>query len=184
VTRRTIPGDEAVNMEPSTVTTLAGYARARTELRELLADATPAALRRRSAGTRWTNEQLLFHLVFGYMIVQALVPLVRVMSRMPLPIQRGFAALLNAGTAPFDVVNYWGSRFAATWFNRNRMVAKLDRVLESLARTLTSAPDVRLQRTMRFPDRWDPFFEREMSLAEVYAYPTRHFDFHRRQLSL
>ncbi|HEU4807642.1 MAG TPA: DinB family protein [Homoserinimonas sp.] len=171
-------------VEPSTVTTLAGYARARIELRELLADATPADLRRRTIGTRWTNEQMLFHLVFGYMIVQALIPLVRVVSRLPRPFQRGFAALLNAGTAPFDVVNYWGSRFAATYFNHNRMAAKLDRVLDSLARTLTRAPEARLRRTMRFPDRWDPFFEPEMSIAEVYAYPTKHFDFHRRQLSL
>lgn len=170
--------------EPRTVATLAGYARARTELRELLADATPVALRRATIGTRWTNEQLLFHLVFGYMVVQALIPLVRVVSRLPRPFQRGFAALLNAGTVPFDFVNYWGSVFAATWFNRNRMVAKLDRVLESLARTLTRAPDARLQRTMRFPNRWDPFFEPEMTLAEVYAYPTKHFDFHRRQLSI
>lgn len=170
--------------EPSTVTTLAGYARARTELRELLADATPADLRRRTIGTRWTNEQLLFHLLFGYMVVQALIPLVRVVSRLPLPFQRGFAGLLNAGTVPFDFVNYWGSVFAATWFNRKRMAAKFDRVLESLARSLTSAPEARLRRTMQFPDRWDPFFEPEMSLAEVYSYPTKHFDFHRRQLSL
>ena len=57
--------------EPSTVATLAGYARARSELSELLADVTPDQLRRRSIGTRWTNEQLLFHLVFGYMVTQA-----------------------------------------------------------------------------------------------------------------
>jgi hypothetical protein len=170
--------------EPSTVATLAGYARARNELRELLADATPDQLRRRSIGTRWTNEQLLFHLVFGYMVVQALIPLVRVVSRLPRPIGRGFGALLNAGTVPFDFVNYWGSVFAATWFNHRRMAAKFDRVLESLARSLRAAPASRLQRTMPFPDRWDPFFDAEMSLAEVYAYPTEHFDFHRRQLSL
>jgi hypothetical protein len=169
---------------PSTVTTLAGYARNRAELRELLADATPAALRSPSIGTRWTNEQLLFHLVFGYMIVQALIPLVRVVSRLPQPVGRAFAALLNAGTVPFDVVNYWGSRFAATWFNHNRMAAKFDRVLESLARTLRNAPESRLNRSMAFPTRWDPFFQAEMTLAEVYAYPIQHFDFHRRQLDL
>lgn len=166
------------------VSILAGYARNRTELRELLADASPADLRRPSTGTRWTNEELLFHLVFGYMIVQALIPLVRVVSRLPLPFQRGFAALLNAGTVPFDVVNYWGSRFAATYFNHNRMAAKLDRVLESLARSLRAAPESRLQRAMPFPTRWDPFFETRMTLAQLYAYPTKHFDFHRRQLSL
>ena len=171
-------------MDASTAATLAGYARARAEMRELLAGATPDDLRRRSNGTRWTNEQLLFHLVFGYMVVQALIPLVRVVSRLPLTIQRGFAGLLNAGTVPFDVVNYWGSVFAASWFTDERMSGKLDRVLESLARSLRHAPPQRLHRTMRFPDRWDPFFSPEMTLADVYAYPTKHFDFQRRQLSL
>jgi DinB superfamily len=176
------PASGATNS--STVRTLAGYARNRAELRELLADATPAGLGRPSVGTRWTNEQLLFHLVFGYMIVQALIPLVRVVSRLPKPVGRAFAALLNAGTVPFDFVNYWGSRFAATWFDHNRMAAKFDRVLESLANSLRKAPDPRLRRTMAFPTRWDPFFQAEMTLAEVYAYPIKHFDFHRRQLSL
>jgi hypothetical protein len=97
---------------------------------------------------------------------------------------RAFAALLNAGTVPFDFVNYWGSRFAATWFDHHRMAAKFDRVLESLANSLRKAPEPRLRRTMAFPARWDPFFQAEMTLAEVYAYPIKHFDFHRRQLSL
>ena len=35
-----------------------------------------------TGGTRWTNEQLLFHMVFGYMIVQRLLILVRVFSRL------------------------------------------------------------------------------------------------------
>ena len=34
-------------------------------------------------GTRWTNEQLLFHMLFGYMIVQRLLVLVKVFSRLP-----------------------------------------------------------------------------------------------------
>ena len=34
-------------------------------------------------GTRWTSEQLLFHMVFGYMIVQRLLILVKVFSRLP-----------------------------------------------------------------------------------------------------
>jgi hypothetical protein len=36
---------------------------------------------------------------------------------------------------------------------------------------------------MSFPDRWDPFFTPWMSVADVYAYPVLHFDFHATQLS-
>lgn len=48
--------------------------RTRVQLHRLLADASDTSLRSRSAGTRWTNEQLLFHMVFGYMVVAALLP--------------------------------------------------------------------------------------------------------------
>ena len=67
----------------------------RATLRRLLASADPETLRRRSNGTRWTNEQLLFHMVFGYMIVRALLILVRIFGRLPAPVSRGFAAVLN-----------------------------------------------------------------------------------------
>lgn len=33
------------------------------------------------------------------------------------------------------------------------------------------------------PTRWDPFFTDYMTLADVYRFPTRHFHFHRHQLS-
>lgn len=141
-------------------------------------------MRLRSSGTRWTNEELLFHMVFGYMVVRALLPLVRVMSRMPKGIQRAFAAALNAGTRPFDLVNYWGSRSAALYFNRRRMAKKMQRTIKALTRNLQKESTQSLARSMDFPDRWDPFFEPTMTLGEVYAYPTLHFDFHAQQLSL
>ena len=34
-----------------------------------------------------------------------------------------------------------------------------------------------------FPPGWDPYFG-FMSLADVYRYPARHFEHHRRQLTL
>jgi hypothetical protein len=37
---------------------------------------------------------------------------------------------------------------------------------------------------MAFPTRWGPFFKDRMTVADVYRYPTQHFDFHERQLTL
>lgn len=159
--------------------------RVRVRLHQLLADASDESLRRRSAGTRWTNEQLLFHMVFGCMVVQALLPLVRVVSRLPIGIGRGgFARILDAGTRPFDVVNYYGSCAAALVFNRSRMGAKLDRVVGSLIHRMQRESDEDLRRGMPFPVRWDPFFTGFMTLGELYRYPTQHFDFHEKQLTL
>lgn len=163
---------------------LYGYRRASHELQAWLQGASSDDMRLRSSGTRWTNEELLFHMVFGYMVVRALLPLVRVMSRMPKGIQRAFAAALNAGTRPFDLVNYWGSRSAALYFNRRRMAKKMQRTIKALTRNLQKESTQSLARSMDFPDRWDPFFEPTMTLGEVYAYPTLHFDFHAQQLSL
>ncbi|MFC9769926.1 MULTISPECIES: DinB family protein [unclassified Pseudarthrobacter] len=171
-------------MEPSTPDVLAGYVRARTELTARLEGASPADLARRSNGTRWTNEELLFHMVFGFMVVRALLPLVRVVSRLPRTAGKVFAAALNAGTRPFDAVNYWGSRGAALVYNRRRMARKLDATILAISGRLERETAESLARSMPFPDRWDPFFAPVMTLRDVYAYPTRHFDFHAKQLSL
>lgn len=171
-------------MDPRRQEILAGYSRAGQNLGSWLQSATPNELRRTSNGTRWTNEELLFHMVFGYMVVRALIPLVHLVSRLPEPVGRGFAALLNAGTRPFDAVNYWGSRAAALVYNRRRMGQKLEKTVAAISRRLELESADSLSRSMPFPDRWDPFFAASMSLLDVYAYPTLHFDFHAKQLSL
>lgn len=50
---------------------------ARVTFHQLVQSADQAALDRKSNGTRWTNRQLLFHMMFGYLIVRALVILIR-----------------------------------------------------------------------------------------------------------
>jgi hypothetical protein len=159
--------------------------RARVEFHRLLAEAERHdAWTKPTRGTRWTKEQLLFHMVFGYMIVQRLLILVKVFGRLPDSVSRGFARLLNAATRPFDVINYYGSCAAAPVYNRHRMGAKMDRVIASLQRKLARESDDALHRGMRFPTRWDPFFKDYMTLEDVYRYPGQHFDFHKRQLTL
>jgi hypothetical protein len=153
-------------------------------LHALLAAADPAGLRRPSAGTAWTNEQLLFHMVFGYLVVRTLLPLVHVMGRLPPPVGRGWAALLNAATRPFHVINYWGSVAAARVFNHARIGSLADRTIAALQRHLEREPEAALHRGMPFPTSWDPSFTPYMSLAEVYRYPALHFEHHRRQLTL
>jgi hypothetical protein len=158
--------------------------RARLEFHRLLAEADHAdAWAKPTRETRWTNEQLLFHMVFGYMVVLRLLILVRVFSRLPDPVNRAYARALDSGTTPFHVINYYGSCAAALVYNRRRMGAKLDRVIASLQRKLARENDGAFDRGMHFPPRWDPFFTDYMTLADVYRYPNQHFDFHARQLA-
>ena len=123
-------------------------------------------------------------MVFGYLIVRVLLPLVGVVSRLPAPVGKAFAVILDAGTRPFDVVNFWGSVGGAKVFNHQRMGRLLDRVVAGLHRRLDRETEASLQRGMAFPPRWDPFFQDRMSVLEVYHFATQHFDFHARQLTL
>jgi len=158
--------------------------RACVRFHHLLAAAGPADWRKPTHGTRWTNEQLLFHMVFGYMVVQRLLPLVRVMGRLPDSVSATYARLLNAATTPFHQINYYGSCAAALVYNRHRMGAKLDRVIAALQRRLAEETDDDLRRGMHFPPGWDPFFADYMTLEDLYRYPGRHFDFHAAQLTV
>jgi hypothetical protein len=173
-------GDTTIDRVPIA----ADLERARVEFHRLLAEAEEDAWSKPTRGTRWTNEQLLFHMVFGYMVVQRLLILVKVFSRLPDNASRVFAHVLNAATRPFDVINYYGSCTAALVYNRRRMGAKMDHVIASLERKLARESDQNLRRGMHFPPRWDPFFMDYMTLADVYRYPGPHFDFHQRQLTL
>jgi hypothetical protein len=52
-------------------------------------------------------------MVFGYMVVQRLLLLVRVLGRFPDGVSRIYARPLDAATRPFDLINNYGSRAAA-----------------------------------------------------------------------
>ncbi len=160
------------------------WERVRHTFARLLDDASDADLRRRSNGTRWTNRQLLFHMLLGFLIMRALLNLVRLLGRLPPGISRGYARLLNAGTRPFDVVNYLGSWFAGNTLSRRAMTHLCDRTIARLHQRLDAETDTDLARGMYYPDRWDPFFTEYMTLADVYRFPAQHFDFHSGQLTL
>jgi hypothetical protein len=158
--------------------------RARADFHHLLGIVDADEWDKPTSGTRWTNEQLLFHMVFGYMIVQRLLLLVRLFGRLPDWLSRRYAAMLDSATQPFDVINFYGSRAAALVYNRTRMASKLDRVIDALQRALAREDEDALDRGMHFPVRWDPYFRDYMTLADVYRYPGKHYDHHRRQLTL
>jgi hypothetical protein len=156
--------------------------RAQAEFHELVAAASPDDLRRLSDGTRWTNRELLFHMVLGYGVVRTLLPLVRTLGR--LGHSRGFAATLNAVRRPFHVINYLGPCVAGRLLGPRSMTALLDRVMRSLHRRLATETERSANLRMHMPTDWDPYFTPTMSVLDVYHFGTQHFDHHRRQLTL
>ncbi len=148
----------------------------------LVLAATPSSLRADTRGTRWTNRQLLFHMVFGYLLVRTLLPMVRTLGR--LDRSRRFAATLNAAARPFHTINYLGSCVAALVVSPTAASALLNRTIAVLRRHLAAESASTLQLSMRFPVDWDPYFKPEMTVLEVYHYATQHYAHHRRQLTL
>jgi hypothetical protein len=160
------------------------FERVRATFRALLDGAADEELRRRSDGTRWTNRQLLFHMLLGFLIMRALLALAKLVARLPEWFGRGWAKLLNAGTKPFDVVNFVGSWLGGSVMPRRAMVVLCDRTIAALHRRLDRESDSSLARGMPYPTRWDPFFREFMTVEDLYRFPVQHFDFHREQLSL
>jgi hypothetical protein len=159
------------------------WERDRATFHALLDAATADGLRQRSRGTRWTNQQLLFHMMFGYLIVRVLLVLIRGFGRLPPGVSRAFAQLLGAATVPFDAVNYAGACGGAL-IGPHRIGTWMDHIIAALHRSLDTVSEEELRRGMHFPTRWDPFFRDYMTLADLYHYPGQHFDFHRHQLTL
>jgi hypothetical protein len=85
--------------------------RQRRERFHALLDASTAdELLQPSNGTRWNNEELLFHMLFGYIVVAVLIRIIKILGLLPRPATKPFALLLNASTRPFHAINYWGSQ--------------------------------------------------------------------------
>jgi DinB superfamily len=159
-------------------------ARAAADFRTLVLSASDADLARRSDGTRWSNRQLLFHMLFGYQVVFVLRPLVWFFAHSPRALSRGFARCLNAMTRPFHVVNYLGSLGGGRLLGRRGMVWVFDRITARLQASVRRADDRALARGMHFPAGWDPYFTDYMTFLDVYHYGTQHYDHHRAQLTL
>jgi hypothetical protein len=158
--------------------------RTRLDFHRTVDGASVADLRRPTNGTRWTNEQLLFHMLFGYLLVRNLMVLVRFFARLPGAVSRHFAAGLNAATRPFHFINYLGSLGGARVLGYAGMERLMDRVTQHLQSSLANETDDGLNRGMHFPVGWDPYFNDFMTVKDVYHYATQHYDHHRRQLTL
>jgi DinB family protein len=153
------------------------------DFRRLLDSAQPAELNAATNGTKWTNKQLLFHMLFGFILVRPLLPLVRAFGRLPPAASRAFAAILNAATRPFHVINYLSALPGATILDSCTMGRVMDRTVERLRRRLARESEHTLALAMHFPVGWDPYFKDVMTVADLYHFPIQHYEHHRRQLT-
>jgi hypothetical protein len=134
---------------------------------------TPARLtwRQLTLSHWWTNKQLLFQMLFGFILVRALMPLVNGFGRLPTAASRTFAAILNAGTRPFHVLNYLSALPGGTVLSSRVMGKLMDSTIEHLRGRLARESDHTLELAMHFPVGRDPYFKDTMTVADVCHYP-------------
>lgn len=94
-----------------------------------------------------------------------------------------FAAILNAGTGPFNVVNGIGPRIAGRVLNQESLGRLSDFVYRSNMRMVQRMRPEEWQRGMYYPYRWDALFSEFMTIEQVFRYMITHFNFHRAQIA-
>ena len=139
--------------------------------------------RRKSRNPGWTNGEILVHMTFGFIILNALFPMARLWGRFPKWTSKIFAWTLNAFTTPFNWVNALGARFQARVFTYKRIGAVYDWAHFSLMKQINSIKEDEWERGMHYPTRWDSNFSDFMTIRELFHYPVRHFNFHIGQIA-
>ena len=155
---------------------------AQTDSHQLVAGATPQNLHRRSDGTRWTNRQLLWHMVFGYLIVRTLMPPVHLLGRLGLEPPMHRHPRCPASTVPPDQLRRVRRWRVATATPEDRRDHGRD---DQRSRPSARRGNARVARAHdALPDSLGPYFWYTISLFDVYHYGTEHHNHHHRQLTL
>ena len=155
----------------------------RASLQALLESLSETDAHRPSLNPGWTNGEILAHMLFGFILLNALLPLARVWGRLPTSSSKPFAWLLNSATRPFNWFNALGARMQARVFTYPRIGKLYDRVLTALLQQAALVHDDEWARGMYYPTRWDTHFSDFMTLEKLFHYPVMHFNFHLTQIA-
>ncbi|MBI5230591.1 MAG: DinB family protein [Coriobacteriales bacterium] len=136
-----------------------------------------------SRNPAWTNGQVIYHILFAFMLVPSLFWMIKFWSRLPWGASRAFAAVLDFSTPLFNWVNALGPRGQARVLGRKRAEPIFERVHRSTLRKVDSLHGSEWQRGMHYPTRWDPSFGDFMTFEDLLRYPSKHMERHLRQLS-
>lgn len=157
-------------------------AAARAEFHALLASLSEQEFRQQSINPGWTNGEVLAHMVFGFWITSASLPLTRLWGRPPRGSSRGLARLLDALTGPFNWFNALGTQMQAKRFTYVQAGEIFDRTYHTLLGHLDAIREEEWARGMYYPTRWDPNFDEFMTIEKLFHYPALHFKLHLGQI--
>lgn len=156
---------------------------ARASFHALMESLNETDWQRPSLNPGWTNGEILAHMLFGFILLNALLPLARVWGRLPRSSSKPFARLLNAATGPFHWFNALGARMQGRVFTQKRIGELFDRTYASIMKKAASIEEEEWERGMYYPTKWDSNFSEYMTIEKLLRYPVLHFRYHLRQIS-
>lgn len=156
----------------------------RDDFDHILATVTPQQLDAPTAGTRWTNRELLFHLWFGQRITRAFLTLIGGFSRLPPAVSRAWARLLGVATRPYEWINYAASAAGGRAVSLETVRRWMHNDTRAILAWANRATDADLRRGMSVPPSWDPYFQPWMNCADLLEWTPKHYRHHRSQLTI
>ena len=154
------------------------------DYRSILTAARSDELDLLSNGTRWTNRQLLFHMLLGQLITRMVIAVMGAFSRLPAGASRAWASGMTAFTPLYNRLNWFGAVVGGRLFTVTRMGRTMDSVTAKILRFYGNAEPRDLRRGMTVPPSWDPYFSTWMDRAELMTWAPKHYRHHRSQLTL
>ncbi|MEJ5240330.1 MAG: DinB family protein [Anaerolineales bacterium] len=155
----------------------------RNEFHALLDSVSEEDWNKQSLNLGWSNGEIFAHILFGFIILNALLPMARMWGKLPRETSKPFAKFLNFFTKPFNWINALGARGQAKVFTYRRVGKIFDKTISSLISKLNSIDDDEWQTGMYYPTEWDPNFSEFMTLEKLFLYPVAHFKLHQNQIA-
>jgi hypothetical protein len=139
---------------------------------------------KQSLNSGWSNGEIFAHILFGFSILNALLPMTRVWGKLPKETSKPFANLLNFLTKPFNWINALGARGQGKVFTYRNVGKVFDKTISSLISKANNISSDEWQSGMHYPTKWDPNFSDFMTLEKLFLYPIAHFKLHQNQIAL
>jgi hypothetical protein len=138
---------------------------------------------KQSLNPGWSNGEILAHMLFGFIILNALLPMAKLWGLLPRGSSKPFSRLLDASVKPFNWINAIGARMQSRVFTYRRIGKLFDRVCAALLKKVDAIKDEEWDHGMYYPTKWDSNFCDFMTLEKLFHYPVIHFKFHQTQIA-
>jgi hypothetical protein len=155
---------------------------AQQEFYDMVASISEQSWAKPSDNPGWTNGQLLFHVLLGFILVLPLAGIMVFFGHLPAVCSRIFAAILNFSTPLFNRINAVGPRAGASLVGRAGLINRFDQVHGAILERLDRVRPGDWPLAMHYPTRWDPRFKTPMHIEDLFRYPVEHLRHHRHQL--